>query len=362
MVTIIKHKIVNPAHSATNRLLRYAEEMGLNEIHIKADPETGLYAIVAIHSTKLGPALGGTRCIPYHNLSSAIVDATRLARGMTYKAAISGLPQGGGKGVIMRPAFIQDRHAFFAAYAKFVNDLGGRYITAVDSGTTTADMDIIAQYTSYVTSTTTHNSFPGDPSPLTALGVRRGIEAAVAFKLGRKSLEGIHVAIQGVGQVGYPLAKDLHDLGAKLTVCDISTEATYRCATEFGAQVVSVDEIFTIPCDIFAPCALGAVLNDEVIAALDTKIIAGSANNQLADTRHGKMLHDKGILYAPDYVVNAGGLIHAVAQYHHTSVEDAHQHILRIYDTLITIFERSKDSNMPTNDIADALAVERLMQ
>lgn len=362
MVTIIKHKIVNPEHSATNRLLRYAEDMGLNEVHIKADPETGLYAIVAIHSTKLGPALGGCRCIHYHNLSSAIVDATRLARGMTYKAAISGLPQGGGKAVLMRPDHIQDRHAYFASYAKFINDLGGRYITAVDSGTTTADMDIIAQYTNYVTSTSSTNGFPGDPSPLTALGVQRGIEAAVAFKFGRKSLDGLHIAIQGVGQVGYPLAKYLYGLGARLTVCDVNNEATFRCANEFNAQVVGVDEIFSVPCDIFAPCALGAVINDDVLNVLDTKIIAGSANNQLAESRHGKILHDRGILYAPDYVINAGGLIHAVAQYNHTSIDEAHQHIIKIYDTLMTIFERSNESNMPTNEIADALAAERLAQ
>lgn len=360
MVTIIKHKLVNPAHSATNRLLRYAEDMGLNEVHIKADPATGLYAIVAIHSTQLGPALGGCRCIPYHNLSSAIVDATRLARGMTFKAAISGLPQGGGKGVLMRPQHINDRHAYFASYAKFINDLGGRYITAVDSGTTTADMDIIAQYTPYVTSITSNNNFPGDPSPLTALGVQRGIQAAVEFKLGKKSLDGIHIAIQGVGQVGYPLAKYLHESGARLTVCDVSSEATFKCATDFGAQVVSLDEIFKVPCDVFAPCALGAIINDEIIGSLDTKIIAGSANNQLAETKHGKMLHDRGILYAPDYVINAGGLIHAVAQYHHTSIDDAHTQIVKIYDTLMTIFERSKESNMPTNEIADALAMERL--
>jgi leucine dehydrogenase len=362
MVTIIKHKIVNPAHSATNRLLRYADEMGLNEIHIKADPETDLYAIVAIHSTKFGPALGGCRCINYHNLSSAIVDATRLARGMTYKAAISGLPQGGGKAVLMRPQHIKDRHAYFAAYGKFINDLGGRYITAVDSGTTTADMDIIAQYTNYVTSTTSTNGFPGDPSPLTALGVRRGIEAAVAFKLGKNTLEGLHVAIQGVGQVGYPLAQYLYELGAKLTVCDVNSDATFKCVTDFGAQVVGVDEIFKVPCDIFAPCALGAVINDDVLASLDTKIIAGSANNQLAETRHGKLLHERGILYAPDYVINAGGLIHAVAQYNRTSIDDAHDQIIKIYDTLTTIFERSKESNMPTNEIADAVAAERLAQ
>lgn len=362
MVTIIKHKIVNPAHSATNRLLRYAEDMGLNEIHIKTDPATGLYAIVAIHSTQLGPALGGCRCIHYHNLSSAIVDATRLAHGMTFKAAISGLPQGGGKAVLMRPPHINDRHAYFASYGKFLNDLGGRYITAVDSGTTTADMDIIAQYTSYVTSTSSTNGFPGDPSPLTALGVRRGIEAAVEFKFGKKSLDGLHVAIQGVGQVGFTLAKELHDLGARLTVSDVNNDATFKCANEFGAQVVGVDEIFKVPCDIFAPCALGAVINDDVLAALDTKIVAGSANNQLAESRHGKILHDRGILYAPDYVINAGGLIHAVAQYHHTSIEDAHNHILRIYDTLMVIFDRAKEFNMPTNDIADALAAERLAQ
>lgn len=362
MATALKDKNINSADNDCDVMLEYAVKMGLSEIHFKADPASGLFAIVGIHSTKRGPALGGCRCIHYHNLEDAIIDAVRLAQGMTYKAAISGLPSGGGKAVLMRPYHIPDRVAYFSAFGNFLNDLGGRYITAVDSGTTTDDMDIIAQKTPYVTSTSKTDHFPGDPSPFTATGVRRGIEAAVLFKLGKSSLNGLHIAIQGVGQVGFNLAQELHERGARLTVCDINSEATARCAKEFNAHVVSPEEIFSIPCDVFAPCALGAVINDNIIKLLQTTIIAGSANNQLAETRHGKILHEHKILYAPDYVVNAGGLIHAVAQYRHTSLEEANQQTSAIYDTLLSIFERSAATNLPTSDIADAIAIEKLEQ
>lgn len=364
MATAYIEKNINAMGNECDATLEYAVKMGLSEIHFKADPESGLFAIVGIHSTKRGPALGGCRCIHYHNLQDALIDAVRLAQGMTYKAAISGLPQGGGKSVLIRPHHIPDREAYFSAFGKFLNDLGGRYITAVDSGTSPADMDIIAKHTPYVTSTTSSDKFhlPGDPSPFTATGVRRGIEAAVYFKLGKSKLDGLHIAIQGVGNVGYHLAKELYERGVKLTVCDISPLATARCEKEFGATVVNSDEIFNVVCDVFAPCALGAIINDNHINMLNTTIVAGSANNQLAETFHGKVLHERGILYAPDYVVNAGGLIHAVAQYHQTSLDEANQQIDNIYDTLLTIFERSKNSNIPTSEIADTIAREKLEQ
>jgi leucine dehydrogenase len=246
-------------------------------------------AIVAIHSTKLGPALGGCRFIEYPNTNAAIIDALRLARGMSYKAAISDLAFGGGKAVIIKPKGAFDRTALFKAFGRFVEELGGRYITAKDSGTTLEDMDIIATITNYVSST----SEMVDPSPFTAHGVRRGIEAAVKFQLGKDSLDGLRVAIQGVGYVGHYLAAELHALGAKLIVADTDTAAVTRCVNEFGAQAVGVDDIYAVDCDVFAPCALGAIINDVTIPRIKASIIAGAANNQLDENRHGKILKQK---------------------------------------------------------------------
>lgn len=344
-----------------NALLQYAETLGLGEIHMKMDPATGLRAIVAIHSTKRGPAFGGCRCIEYHNLQEALYDAMRLARGMSYKSAICDLPHGGGKAVLIRPKKIQNREAYFESFGRFVHDLGGRYITAVDSGTNVSDMDIIARQTPYVSCCSLPNGAPNDPSPYTALGVRRGIQAAVKFKLGKSDLENIHVTIQGLGHVGYSLSKELHDLGAKLTVCDINTEATQRCQDEFHATVVDLEAIYSVACDVYAPCALGATLNDKTIPLLNTKIVAGSANNQLAEPRHGQLLQTRDILYAPDYVINAGGLIQAVAQYHqHTDDQIIDRIEQTIYHTLMTIFERAKQEDLATSDIADIMAAARL--
>lgn len=314
-------------------------------------------AIVAIHSTKLGPALGGCRFIEYPSTASAINDAMRLARGMSYKAASVNLPLGGGKAVIIKPNKPYDREAYLHAFGRFVNDLGGRYITALDSGTQLSDMDIIAQHTPYVASLSRHN---GDPSPYTAKGVLRGIEAAVEFKLGKNQLNGLHIAIQGLGHVGYLLASHLHELGAKLTVADINPRAVQRAVEEFGATAVSTDMIHRVPCDVFAPCALGAVINDISINQLQTTIVAGAANNQLAHTYHGPMLHEKGILYAADYVINAGGLIFAASKYYDTPEAQVNQQIDGIGTSLLEIFIRSRKENRPESEIADTLAQEKL--
>lgn len=340
-----------------DELFDYAKKLGFGDIHIKFDPTSELYAIIAIHSTKRGPALGGCRCIEYHSTTDAIRDAIRLAQGMSFKAAMANLPLGGGKAVLMRPHQMTDREAYFSAFGRFVNELGGRYITAMDSGTEITDMDIISTQTNYVTTISRRN---GDPAPFTALGVLRGIQAAVKFKLNRDDLVGLHIAIQGAGHVGFDLARGLHRLGATITVCDRNLIAAQRCVAEFDANIVDLHEIYKVDCDIFAPCALGAILNDETIPQIKASIVAGSANNQLAEPRHAAMLKAHDILYAPDYVINAGGVIHAYAEYAETSTEEAEKHIWGIYDTLLELFARAEQENKTTHEIADIIALERL--
>lgn len=337
--------------------LDYALKQDFGDLHFKVDHETGMKAIIAIHNTKLGPALGGCRFIEYPSTSNAIYDAMRLAKGMSYKAASANLPLGGGKAVIIKPKIIYNREAYLHAFGKFVNDLGGRYITALDSGTELNDMDIIAQHTDYVASLSRYN---GDPSPSTAKGVLRGIQAAVEFKLGKTQLEGLHIAIQGLGHVGFALASYLHELGVQLTVADINPIFTERAVNSFGASVASAETIHQIPCDVFSPCALGAVINDRTISQLQTRIVAGAANNQLAHGYHGQLLHEKGILYATDYVINAGGLIFAASKYLQRSEELISQQIDGIYNSLLAIFSRAESENHSTNEIADLLAREKL--
>jgi leucine dehydrogenase len=337
--------------------LDYALTHDFGDLHFKVDPKTGMKAIIAIHSTKLGPALGGCRFIHYPTTISAVHDAMRLARGMSYKAALVNLPLGGGKSVIMEPQHPYEREAYLHSFGTFINDLGGRYITALDSGTQLSDMDIIAQHTPYVASLSSHN---GDPSPHTAQGVVQGIQAAVLFKLGKENLKGLHIAVQGLGHVGYWVAHHLHEQGVRLTVSDINPHLVERAVTELGATAVSPDTIHKVPCDVFAPCALGAVLNDITIHQLQTTIVAGAANNQLAHTYHGQLLHDKGILYAVDYVINAGGLIFAARSYLHSQEAQVHEQIDHIAISLLQIFERSQLENRPTSEIADTMAKERL--
>ncbi|KTC84352.1 Leu/Phe/Val dehydrogenase [Legionella cincinnatiensis] len=342
---------------ADDDFLDYALSHGFGDLHFKVDPETGMKAIIAIHNTKLGPALGGCRFIEYPNTQAAVKDAMRLARGMSFKAASVNLPLGGGKSVIIKPREPFDRAQYMHQFGKFVHELNGRYITALDSGTELKDMDIIAEHTPYVASL---SKYDGDPSPSTARGILRGIQAAVAFKLGKDSLSGIHVAVQGLGHVGFLLCKHLHELGAKLTVADVSPAAVERAVTQFGAKPISTEQIHKVPCDVFAPCALGAIINDLTLPQLQTTIVAGAANNQLAHTYHGKKLHDKNILFAVDYVINAGGLIFAASKYLHTPEEKINEQIDAIYTHLMEIFTRSAKENLPTNEIADHLAQEKL--
>jgi len=336
------------------------QSLKFGELHIKQNKSLGLSAIVAIHSTKFGPALGGCRFLPYDNLNTAVIDALRLAHGMSYKAAVNQLPLGGGKAVLIHPPELLDRKIIFNEFAKFLNTFSGRFITAEDSGTSVEDMDIIKSISPYVVGDSSQPLKIKDPSILTAFGVRRGIEAAVKFSLQRDSLEGVRIAIQGLGHVGYHLAKELFEQGAKLFVTDHHAERMMRCQDEFHAQTVLSTQIHKMPCDVFAPCALGSAINAQNINEIQAKIIAGCANNQLESRHIGQQLMKRGILYAPDYVINAGGLIHVSAPFQNKSETQAKQTISDIYHTLLRIFEKSQAEQRPTNEIADAFAEQRL--
>lgn len=337
--------------------LEYALERGFGEIHFKVCPKTKLQSIVAIHSTNLGPALGGCRFIEYPNTFTALYDVMRLARGMSYKAALVGLPLGGGKAVIMKPKGDFSRRELLLSFGDFVNSLGGRYITAIDSGTSLDDMDTIHERAPYVASLSKQN---GEPSYTTASGVLKGIQAAVKYKLGKDSLDGLHVAIQGIGKVGYSLATYLHEMGAKLTVSDINGESTERAQKELGATIVDSETIHRTECDVFSPCALGGIVNDATIHEFNTNIIAGAANNQLSRAYHGHILHENKILYATDYVINAGGLIYAESLYNSRPQEQALKMVENIYHSLLAIFERSDSENHPCSEIADKIAREKI--
>lgn len=332
------------------------------EVHLKRDAATGLRAIVAIHDTRLGPALGGCRFIHYDTEDEALVDALRLARGMTYKAAISGIPHGGGKSVIMRPDGVFDRAALFRQFGHFLEDLGGHYITAEDSGTSLEDMEVVRSVTRHVTGVKPENGGSGDPSPYTALGVRRGIEALAKRVLDRDDIEGLHVAVQGIGHVGYHLCKEVHALGAQLTVADVDPLKAERAEREFGATVVGLDAIFTTECDVFAPCALGSALNDRTIPGLRCRIVAGAANNQLAAPHNGDDLYQRGIVYGPDYAINAGGLMNVAAEVVGYDEPKVRAQVMDIYGIIDEITERAEKAMAPTHRIADTIAQERLRQ
>lgn len=329
-------------------------------VHFGFDRETGLRAIIAIHNTNLGPGVGGCRMWPYANEAAALEDALRLSRGMTYKSALAGLPFGGGKSVIIGDARKDKTPALMRAMGQIVDSLAGRYVAAEDIGMTVADMDEMAKVTRHVTGT---SATSGNPSPYTGYGVFQGIRAAVAHKLGHNDgLADVQVAIQGLGSVGFDLARRLHDAGARLHVADINVEAVARAVDEFGATPVDTHDIHGADVDVFAPCALGAVINDQSVGELGAKIVAGSANNQLADDRHGAELAARGILYAPDYVINAGGIIEIA---HGTAFGGTHddtaifEHLDRIHDTLLEIFERADAERAATNFVADQMAEER---
>jgi leucine dehydrogenase len=324
------------------------------------DKATGLRAIIAIHDTTLGPALGGCRMYPYATEEVAIVDVLRLARGMTYKAAASGLNLGGGKSVIIADPRTDKSEALFRSFGRYIETLAGRYIVAEDVGTSTEDANFIRVETSHVVGVDVTRGGSGDPSPLTALGVRQGMRACAEAVFGTTSLQDRVVAVQGVGHVGYHLCRLLHEEGAGLIVTDVDDSAVERAVREFGAKAVELDEILTIPCDIFAPCALGAVLNDATIPELRCSIVAGSANNVLAESHHGEALSERGILYAPDYVINAGGLINVADELEGYNERRAVNRVMRIEDSIRRVIAISRRDDVPTNIAADTLALERI--
>ncbi|HEX7479538.1 MAG TPA: Glu/Leu/Phe/Val dehydrogenase dimerization domain-containing protein [Polyangiales bacterium] len=335
-------------------------QYGYGELHLVRDERVQLRSIIAIHDTRLGPALGGCRFVAYANEEAALTDALRLARGMTFKAALAGLPHGGGKAVILAPRDDHDRTALLRRFGRFVDGLAGRYVTAEDAGTGLPDMEIIRSQTKHVVGLGAAHGGSGDPSPFTALGVRRGIEAYVELVLGRKSLHGLHVAVQGVGHVGYNLCKELHAAGAHLTISDVRDELAARAATDFSANVVAAAEIHRVPCDIYAPCALGGALNDRTVPQLQCRIVAGAANNQLASDENGVALHARGILYAPDYAINAGGLINVAQEVAGYDAAVSRERTLRIYETLREIASRSLRSGEPPHRVADSMVQEIL--
>lgn len=339
------------------QLFEKIAEMGHEQLVIGYDKSSGYRGIIAIHDTTLGPALGGTRFWHYESDEAAIVDALRLARGMTYKNAVAGLNLGGGKAVMIGDNRTKQREMLFRAHGRFIESLGGRYITAEDVGTTTTDMDFVHMETDHVAGLAARS---GDPSPVTAHGVFRAIQASALVRWGTDDLTGRHVLIQGCGHVGYHLAKELHEAGATLTVTDIDGERVKRVVDATGARAVAPDEIFTAPGDIFAPCALGGVINDDTIPKLRVQAVVGAANNQLLEERHGEMLEARGIQYTPDYVANAGGVINVYGELRGWDRERALRKADEIYNTVLSVFEIAREQGIPTYLAADRLAEQRL--
>ncbi|MDQ3082769.1 MAG: NAD-binding protein [Gemmatimonadota bacterium] len=332
-------------------------EMGHEEVVMASDPSCGYRGIIAVHSTALGPALGGTRFWNYESDEAAITDALRLSRGMTYKNAVAGLDLGGGKSVILGDNRTSNRESIFRAHGRFVESLGGRYITAEDVGTGTADMDFVHMETDHVAGLKAKS---GDPSPVTAHGVFRSIQASAKHRWGSDDLTGKVVAIQGCGNVGRYLADELHEAGARLIVSDIDPERTARVARDTGAEIVHGDDIYRAKADIFAPCALGGIINDETIPMLTVAIVSGGANNQLLEPRHGDVLEERGIQYAPDYVANAGGVINVFGEVAGWDSERALRKADEIYDTILKVFEIAASEGIPSYVAADRLAERRL--
>ncbi len=325
------------------------------------EPDIGLKAIIAIHNTTLGPSLGGCRFYPYKTDEEGLNDVLRLSRGMTYKASIAGLNLGGGKSVIIGNPETDKNEYLFRAFGRFVDGLGGRYIAAEDVNTTVRDMEWVRMETQYVTGISRALGGSGDPSVVTAFGVFLGIKAALKTKLGTEDLSGIKVAIQGVGHVGYNLCQYLHDAGAEIFISDINQEAVDRAVAEFDANAIDGDKIHALDVDVFAPCALGAVLDDKTIPDIKASIIGGAANNQLASSNeHGAALLKRGILYAPDYAINSGGLINVANELEGYNRERAFKQAEGIYDTLMEIFKMSADEGIPTNEASDRLAENRI--
>jgi leucine dehydrogenase len=335
------------------------DQYGHEQVVFCYDEASGLKSIIAIHDTSLGPALGGCRMWPYASEEEALRDVLRLSRGMTYKNAAMGLNLGGGKAVIMADPRRDKTEVLLRAFGRFVHTLAGRYITAEDVGTTVQDMAVVRYETPYVAGL---GEKSGDPSPATAFGVWRGMKACARWVWGSESLRGKRVAVQGVGKVGAVLARHLRDEGARLIVTDVDSERARALGAELGGEVVDPDAIYDVACDIFAPCALGAVINDDTVMRLRCRVIAGSANNQLAEPRHGHALEERGILYAPDFVINGGGVTNVSDEFEEGGYnrDRAFARIAGIYDKLWQIFTVARDERMPTFLAADRVAEDRI--
>ncbi len=330
---------------------------GHEQLLFTREDSVGYYGIIAIHDTTLGPALGGCRFWEYESEEEALVDVLRLSLGMTYKAAVAGLNLGGGKSVIIGDPETKRREMIFRAHGRAVETLKGRYITAEDVGTSVEDMDYVHMETDNVVGIAGRS---GDPSPVTAYGTYRGMKACALELHGDDSLKGKAVTIQGVGHVGYYLCENLAAEGAKLFVTDIHQGKVERCVEDFGAEAVGSDEIYDVDAEIFAPCALGAIVNSETIPRLNVKIIAGAANNQLATKEDAKAVQDRGILYAPDYVINAGGLINVYSELADWSTERSKRKAGEIYQTLLEVFELAREEKLTTAEAADRIAQRRI--
>ena len=323
------------------------------------DKDTGLKAIIGIHSTVLGPALGGTRMWQYNNEWEALNDVLRLSRGMTFKAAITGLNLGGGKAVIIGDAKTQKTPELMKKFGEYVHSLSGKYITAEDVGMETSDMDLVREVTPYVTGISESNGGAGNPSPITAFGVFMGMKAAAKFKFGTDILEDKTVYVQGIGHVGESLVEHLINEGAKVFIADINEERLQEVSTKYGATIYRGNDIYSEPMDIYAPCALGATVNDDTIYKIKAQVIAGAANNQLAiEDKHGAILQKKGIVYAPDFLINAGGIINVYAELENYDKQEILRKTENIYNTTLQILEKAKDGNITTNQAALDIANE----
>jgi leucine dehydrogenase len=335
------------------------KQYGHEQVALCHEPSCGYFGIIAVHDTTLGPSLGGTRFWNYNSADEAITDALRLSRGMTYKAAVAGLNLGGGKSVIVGDNKRKDREAIFRAHGRFVESLGGRYITAEDVGTSPNDMEFVRMETRHVAGL---HGLSGDPSPVTGYGVYMGMKAAARVRWGKDDLSGKTIAVQGCGKVGYYLCTHLHKEGARLIVTDIDPERVKQVVAETGATAVKPEDIYDQTADIFSPNALGGGINDETLKRLKVEIIAGGANNQLAEERHGSELEKQGLIYAPDYVINGGGLINVYGEVQGWEHERAKRKAGEIYQTILSVFAIAKRDGIPTYLAADRLAEERIAQ
>lgn len=327
-----------------------------------SDRISGLRSIIAIHDTTLGPAIGGVRMYPYESEEEALKDVLRLSRAMTYKAAAAEINLGGGQGVIVGDPEKDKNELILRAFGKCVDGLNGRYITAEDVGTTVEDMEIVRYETQWVTGLSKALGGGGDPGPVSAIGVKHGLLACVEEVLDKKSLRGVAVVIQGLGNVGMYLAQILHKEGCKLFVSDVLASKAEKAGDDFKAEIIPPDDVYEVKADVFSPCALGGIINDDTVEKLKVKIVAGAANNQLAEERHGQALQKRHIFYAPDFVIGAGGLINVVNEFEKRKPEIALKKAAGIYDLMKRVIKRSKSEDLPTSVAANRLAEERIKQ